>query len=107
MIAMFALWPNRFARQPKRKHRPRCGAKVERGLQKPSAAAVAFIEKGGKETSLANVSSEGVGVQIEGHRWWRVLSPLIARRVHSTTECLRAAPFLYVLPPPADMYMRR
>jgi hypothetical protein len=31
MIAMFALWPYRFPRQPKRKHRPRCGAKTRAG----------------------------------------------------------------------------
>jgi hypothetical protein len=27
MIAMFAIRPDRSAQQPKRKHRPRCGAK--------------------------------------------------------------------------------
>ena len=27
MIAMFAIWPDRSAQRPKRKHRPRCGAK--------------------------------------------------------------------------------
>jgi hypothetical protein len=31
MITMFDHWLNRFARQPKRKHRPRCGAKTRAG----------------------------------------------------------------------------
>ena len=31
MIATFALWANRSARQPKHKHRPRCGAKTRAG----------------------------------------------------------------------------
>jgi hypothetical protein len=47
-----------------------------------------LYEKGGRETSLANGSGEGEGVQIEGHRWWRVSSPLIARPRASGALCV-------------------